>query len=296
MNYFDEDESTHSVSLTRALLLTVAVGAAVGATTWVVFGRTMVEKLATGLVMPVGLIWMLLTVTVGVCWVGRQRAAGFFATVAWFVLTALGNSYVANELISALENEYTSRPAVAPGDVDTVVVLGGGTTTNLRGHSQLSTSGDRIAAAARYFVASKSAGFDVTIICTGTQKYRSHESDLDPRLEAKNSLIALGIPPEKIQLLEGANTSEEMQNLKKRMDSQSVTGNPSTRLGILTSTWHLSRAMRLAEANGIEATPMTSDSRAQYPAPNAGMIVPTSANLNISAIAIKESLAKAVNR
>ena len=293
MNQIDSP-NRNSVSLFRTLVFSVGLVAVVVSSTWAAFGQTMVEKLATELLMPVGLIWLMLIIIVGVCCVARQGAVGFFAFAALVLLSVAGNGYVSNALVQSLEQPYIDQPPPAPDAVDIVILLGGGATTNLRGKSQLGASGDRIAAAARYYNAALDAGASPTIICTGSQVHRSNELDLDPNQESRNNLIALGVPEKNIQLLDANNTSQEMRNLKRWLDENAdVQGK---RVGILTSAWHLPRAMRLAKAQGIEATPMAGDFRSEFFAPSVGMVVPTAWGLQNSSIAIKEMLAGLVKR
>ena len=293
MNPIDSP-TKNSVSLFRTLIFSVGLVAVAFSTTWAAFGKTMVEKLATELLMPVGLIWMMLIIIVGVCFLGRQRAAGFFALVSLVLLSVAGNSYVSNALVQSLEQPYIDQSPPAADEIDIVILLGGGATTDLRGTSQLASSGDRVAAAARYYTAASDAGASPLIVCTGSQVYRSNELDLDPNQESKNNLIALGVPEKNIQLLEADNTSQEMRSIKRWLDeSAEVQGK---RVGILTSAWHLPRAMRLAKAEGIEATPMPSDFRSQFFAPKVGMVVPTVNSLQVSSFAIKEMLAGLVKR
>jgi len=236
------------------------------------FGRTMVEKLITEMAMPVGLLWLLL--------------------IAVTYATVFGNQYVANSLTYSLEQPYLDQAPIQPGDVDTVVLLGGGTFTGLRGRSHLSVSGDRVAAAARLYHAAVAKGTTPQIICTGIQVYRSDPADLDPREESKNCLVALGVPEKDISTLSGANTYQEMQHLKEWIDGQ----NSAHRLGILTSAWHLPRAMRLAEARGIKAVAIPSDFRSRFLAPSVGIVVPTAASLFVSTATVKEYLAGWVKR
>jgi len=199
---------------------------------------------------------------------------------------------VANTLIQSLEQPYLDQTPVQPSDVDTIVLLGGGTITDLRGRSQLARGGDRVAAAARLYHAAVAAGDTQQIICTGQQVYRSNPADLDPKDESKNSLIALGVAERDIATLDGANTYEEMQYLKEWVDRQ-----PSGhRLGILTSAWHLPRAMRLAEARGIKAIAIPGDFRSSFLSPSVDLVVPTASSLETSTAAVKEYLASLVKR
>jgi uncharacterized SAM-binding protein YcdF (DUF218 family) len=257
-----------------------------------VFGRTMVEKLITEMVMPLGVLWLLLIAISYGTLVSRQRFMALLTMTSLVLLTVLGNQYVANALTHSLEQPYLEQSPVLPQDIDTIVLLGGGAISDIQGDSQLSFSGDRVAAAARIYHAGVDDGVAPRIICTGIQVYRSDPADLDPKDESKNCLVALGVAEENISTLPGANTYEEMQHLKEWIDAQKT----ARRLGILTSAWHLPRAMRLAKARGIEAVPIPSDYRTQFLAPSVGMVVPTTTSLFISTAAVKEYLAGLVKR
>ena len=171
-------------------------------------------------------------------------------------------------------------------------LLGGGTTTNLQRRSQLALNGDRIAVAAGLYHKSLAAGATQKIMCTGQQAYRADAADLDPKDESKNSLIALGVSEQHILLLDGVNTYEEMQYLREWLGHQPE----GHRVGILTSAWHLPRAMRLAEARGIKATAIPSDFRSGFLVPSVNMVVPSANGLEMSTIAVKEYLARLVKR
>ena len=256
------------------------------------FGRTMVEKLITQMAMPVGFLWLLLIALTYFAFVSRQRFFWVITLICLVTLTMLGNLYVSNALIQSLERTYLDQPPVEPADVDTVVLLGGGTVTNLKGRSQLASHGDRVAAAARLYHRSVENGQPLQIICTGVQVYRSDASDLDPKDESKNCLVALGVAETNISTISGANTYEEMQFLKEWMDQKKF----DAPIGILTSAWHLPRAMRLAEARGIEAKPIPSDFRSSFQVPSVGLVVPSAECLQLSTVAVKEYLARLVKR
>ena len=256
------------------------------------FGKTMVEKLITEMAMPLGMVWLLLiAVTYGTL-VSRQRFMSLLAITCLLLITVFGNQYVANALALSLEQPYLDQSPVLPEDVDAIVLLGGGTVTDLRGRSHLSVCGDRVAAAARLYHAAGDSGMTPKIICTGIQVYRSDTADLDPKDESKNCLVALGVAEMDIMTLPGANTCEEMQHLKEWIDTQS----PEHRLGILTSAWHLPRAMRLAKSRGIGATAIPGDFRSRISTPSVGMVVPSVGNLETSSLVVKEYLAALVKR
>ena len=269
------------------LLLLAFVAAIFCAIVGVVAGMTMLEKLLTGLAMPIGILWLMLLVTIYFCLINRSSWPAIMCFACWLVLTVAGNSFFASWFIGTIEQPYLSQDLTNVEPYDVVVVLGGGTTTRLSGVPQVSVSGDRIVQAARLWHAGKAR----KVMCTGLQSFRSTEEDMHPYEEATLLLEELGVAPQEILKLNGINTSEEMENLKKWTDV-----NPGKRIGLLTSAWHLPRAVRLAKAQGIEVEPIAAGFYSQPYAPNPGIVVPSEYNLIITAAAAKEYLARLVGR
>lgn len=252
------------------------------------WGTTILEKSLTALAMPVGFIWLILLVWVYCACCLRQRVTVIVAALCLAIVWCFGNFIVANALVKSLERPFFGFDPAALEPLDAIVVLGGGTTTNPNAQAQLARSGERIAVAAKLFVAGKSE----RIICTGTQRYISSQDDLDTAEESQALLRGLAIPTESIETIPGENTYQEMQNLKiwlaEHPDAQKI--------GIITSAWHLGRAMRLADATGIEATPIPADFLSRYGSVSPDWIIPSSENLERSALALKEYLAALVGR
>jgi uncharacterized SAM-binding protein YcdF (DUF218 family) len=253
-----------------------------------VSGPTMVEKLLTALATPVGLVWLGLIVLVYFCMLNRQSWPALIGFGCWLVLTVGGNQLVANWLANSLEAPFQEIEIFDVEPFDTVVVLGGGTNSLRNGRSQLSSSGDRIATAARLF----HAGQVKRLVCTGTQTFRSNPKDLHPREEAAGILIGLGVPREFVLQMKGENTSQEMANLKAWIDQHDSDG----RVGILTSAWHLPRAMRLAESQGLEVHPIPSNFASGPFRPSPDLVVPSGQNLMVTGQMMKEYLARIVAR
>jgi len=253
-----------------------------------VSGPTMVEKLLTSLAMPIGIVWITLMLLVYFCLLSRQAwpaIAGFFC---WLILTIAGNQFVSLWLIGTLEAPYQDINIFDLESFETVVVLGGGTNSTVNGQSQLGFNGDRVAVAARLY----HAGRVKQLICTGTQTFRSSPKDLHMRDEAAEILIGVGVPKEAILRMEGDNTSQEMANLKTWMEKSGTSG----RVGIVTSAWHMSRVMRLAQANNLEVFPIPANFLSTPPAPSPNMVVPSSGNMMVTAKACREYLARIVGR
>ena len=218
----------------------------------------------------------------------KQRTAATIAGLCLVILWGFGNFYMANQLAKGLEHPYFGFQLNDLEKLDAIFVLGGGTTTNLNGEPQLVESGDRVAMAAKVFRAGKTE----RVICTGMRTYRLSVETLEVSEEAEAILIGLGVPSDSIETLAGQNTSQEMQAIKRWMAE-----NPTvTRIGILTSAWHLKRAMRLAGAAGIKATPVPADFISRNSAVSADWIIPSAENHYRSSRAVREYLAALVNR
>lgn len=252
-------------------------------------GRTMIEKTLTALATPMGLVWLLL-IGIG-WWLMRIERRGTAAVVliAWLVLTLGGNAWVANSLIGQLEAPWQPVDGISGPAFDVVVVLGGGTSERGAGRAQLTADGERVITAARMFHAGKTE----RILCTGTQRWRANETDLHFREEAAQILVGLGIPANRIEQIEGPNTTQEMKNLRAWIDRQP---DPSIRVGIITSAYHLSRAMRLAAANGIVAEPIPANFYSTDLAASPSWVIPSAGNLKNTAAAMKEHLAGLIGR
>ncbi len=251
-------------------------------------GPSMLEKMLTDLAMPTGIIWLALIVMTYFCLLTRQPWPAIVGFACWLILTLAGNSYVSNWLMSTLESPYQKINVLAMEPLDTIVVLGGGTSSRLTGGSQLADNGDRVSTAARLF----HAGKVTNLICTGESYLPKTEFDLDPRQEAAEILIGLGVPPANVVQMKGRNTSEEMHNLKTWMEANPNHG----RVGILTSAWHLPRVMRLAKANGLDVIPVPSDFRTMPYRPDPNLFIPSSNRIRQTWLAVKEYLAGLVRR
>ena len=112
------------------------------------------------------------------------------------------------------------------------------------------------------------------------------------RDEAAEILIGVGVPKQAILRMEGENTSQEMANLKTWMEKSGTSG----RVGIVTSAWHMSRVMRLAQTNNLEVFPIPANFLSTPPAPSPNMVVPSSGNMMVTAKASREYLARIVGR
>ena len=269
------------------LLMLLFVGAIFCAIVGSVAGITMLEKLLTALAMPVGILWLLLLTTIYFCLLNRQAWPATMCFICWLFLTIAGNSFFTSWYARTIERPYLSQNLDSLEPLDVLVVLGGGTGTRVSGVAQVSENGDRIVQAAQLWHAGKAK----KLMCTGLQAFQNDKNDMHPYEEAALLLEGLGVDSQSILKLNGLNTFEEMQNLKKWADE-----NAGQQIGLLTSAWHLPRAVRLANAQGIEVRPIAAGFFSQPWSPGPGLVVPDEQNLRITASVTREYLAKLVSR
>ena len=256
---------------------------------WMIAGKTMVEKTLTGLASPIGLVWLGLLMIVYFGFLFRHSIPALLALGTWLILTVFGNSFVSNQLALSLERPHLEFDYDQIEELDVLFVLGGGTTTNLLPAIELNSAGDRVITAARLFHAGKVK----MIVCTGKQWRRTDENDLDPNEEAARMLASLNVPEDRIARIAGKNTSEEMQLITKFLEQQNLA---QANVGIVTSAWHLNRAVRLAEKNGIVALFVPCDFRSSHFSVGSDLILPSAGNLDESASFLKEYLAGLIGR
>lgn len=274
------------------LIIRVALGVlAFVAGAWLALGRIVAEKTATALAMPCGLVWLLLLVVVLAARRAGRRDLMLAAVLPFTLLTLLGNGFVAEYLASSLERPYLAIDPLKEEPFEVVIVLGGGTITGGNGRIQGNTSGDRILLAAQLY----HAGIGRKLICSGRRIDELDPDRTNPAEESKQLLISLGVQEDAIEIQEGRNTAEEIVLLGRRF------GQKGDRVGLVTSAWHLPRAMRLAEHNEFRPSPLPADfiTQPQRQLTTGAIVlkcIPQDAAAAVSAKLIKEYLGTLVGR
>jgi uncharacterized SAM-binding protein YcdF (DUF218 family) len=217
-----------------------------------------VQKFISYMLLPTGLLWLgLLAVVLGL--LAERRWKWFAATLLlWLAYTATGNVYVGTWLMRLLENDV---PPVAVQDLpkmDAVFVLGGGTDRAPDGMPQLNNSGDRVFKAAAIY----HAGITPVLVCSGTS-FSGFDKEGHKRDQARDTAAlwtSVGVPATAIRMIPGALvTSSEVASYKDL-----ILGEGWRRVGLVSSAWHLPRALRSfkrlgLEKQGVEIVPIGSD-------------------------------------
>lgn len=232
-----------------ALAVAAGIGLLLAGIAFATYGKPLAEKTITALAMPVGGIWLLATGRlVQMLALGRLRDSA--ATVAlWLVLSICGTRPLQSTLTHWLESSVTSYQPSRDGDLDALVVLGGGT-TNGPWRAQAGSAGDRVLMAAQLY----HQGHARQLITTGEATPGVSKTMISPADQTVEIWTGLGIPRANIMTLGGQNTAAEMANLKSIWEELE-----GKRVGLLTSALHLPRAMRLARAQGLELVPVAAN-------------------------------------
>lgn len=253
-------------------------------------GEAMFEKSLKALVAPTGLIWMALFLTGWLAMVRRFFVLAGLAFVAWGLLTVSGNSYVVQWMADRLQQPYLGcdlRKAPTP---DVLLLLGGGTSSTPSGDAQASQGGDRIMVTTRL----ARTGQVRTVVCSGTRPLGPFAGLPAASGEAAALLESLGVAPERIARIGGRNTSQELQEFANWLQEHPQPG--GTRLGLVTSAWHMPRALRLARAAGLDMEPVPADFLVVRPRESPHLLIPGAKNLLWSETLLHEYLAGLVGR
>lgn len=177
----------------------------------------------------------------------------------------------------ALESGYPPAPVTALPRADAIVVLGGGlaSPTSLTRYAELSSGADRGWHAARCYHAGKAP----VILFSGVAE--------GPGM--KQFLTDLGVPPAKIVLeTESKNTYENSLFTREKLK-----GMKAKRVILVTSAWHLRRAMMTFKRMGVEVIPAGTDyealtARGSVTPKMAAYYLPNADCLNKSSAVLKE--------
>lgn len=228
--------------------------------------------------MPLGWCWILLGL--GGIW-GRGNLRRL--SLSGFVLIGLaGNLWIGTTLLNILEAPYRDIDPLSAGPFDAVVVLGGGSNTPSPWRSQVGASGDRIVLGAQLAIAKRTA----ILVTTGST------NDYDHSEETANIWSALGIAESQmVRLPELTHTAAEIQAVKKLVHDRGW-----KRVGLVTSAWHMRRAMALAERHELQLTPLPADFRGHYLPPESIYLIPQDKGLAAMETALWEMLGTLAGR
>ncbi|WP_295541560.1 YdcF family protein [uncultured Thiohalocapsa sp.] len=240
------------------------------------------QRLATALVMPLPLGLALGLIGLALVW--RLRWLGVVvAGMGVSLIGACSLPVVATALMSGLKVEYPPQTAADCEPADAIVLLGGAVQPLLMDdvRPRLHRGSDRVWQAARLY----HAGCAPLIVVSAGGK-------LEPPVVASEAeaiaelLIALGVPQSALRL-----EAQSRNTQGNAAFSRDVLGRAEGRRVLLvTSAWHLRRAVALFEHQGFEVLPAGADYRSLRSCRGLHCWLPSAGALEASALAVKEHL------
>lgn len=282
---------TFRASVFKVVLWMTAGVASSGLASFLAFGKTVTEKFVTAVVLPCGIIWLLLLAFSLLAFLLKNRAIGVLGLLTFVFYSAMGSGYLSGALVTAIEAPFRDIDPLQQEPFDKVILLGGGGKVGPNMRPQGNGSGDRLILAAALY----HSGIAKKLVCTGTNIKGLGRNTIGPGEIASAVLQSLGVPKDAIEFAEGRTTSEEMANLSQKV------GNDNLRMGVVTSAWHLSRALRLAESQNLNLSPLPADFFGDPERPKTWAeivkdFIPEAESLMITTHVLKERLAALAGR
>jgi uncharacterized SAM-binding protein YcdF (DUF218 family) len=206
-------------------------------------------KLLALLIYPLSLSLMLCLLALLFRWLGWARRAFYTLLLGIGWLYICSTSPFANYLMGSLERDFVSRGMSVVPQVDAIVLLGGA----MRGDTHMGTLPDLNQQADRllYAVALYKAGKAPVILVTGG----SAVGNRPEARQMKEVLMIMGVPAKDILLeTQSVNTYENAVFSARLLKAKKL-----QRVLLVTSAFHMRRALGLFLAQGMDAVPAPTD-------------------------------------
>lgn len=245
-----------------------------------------ITKYAIWLLSPLG-VWVLLCSLAWCRGLGNGKLRVCALVIAHTQLLAFSLPWVSDRLLGDLESEARTleQAKPLPATVKAIVVLGGGVEGNYPGyrtHGDLNAAGDRVYTAARLY----QQGVSARLVATGGK------FDVDPKKGAeapvmRDMLVAFGVPTHNILVEDRSRTTHE-----NALRTRDILGAGGHSIALVTSAFHMGRAVALFEKAGFDVYPVSSDIRVVPEKRGFWEWLPKPRALEESTIAIKEHLGR----
>lgn len=248
-------------------------------------------KVVAGLVLPPGSLAVAAIASLALLWLGWRRSARLVIVLA--VVETIGLSFppISDSLMRILEDDARAAAAKAPACCyEAIVVLGGGVSPAMppeRLEPDLSDAADRVWEAARLY---RRGTAPRVVVSGGGFMARPGQPETTEAEAMRGFLIALGVPDSAI-ILEptSINTIGNIRNVRALVKDGKV--------ALVTSGYHMPRALRLAANAKLDVAAFPVDFRAlpSLRAPWDNWL-PSVDSLATSCFALREVLALAFDR
>jgi uncharacterized SAM-binding protein YcdF (DUF218 family) len=250
-----------------------------------------IRKVLALVVMPAGLLWVAMGVGTGICLARRKWWAGVGMAGLFVLYGVAGNVWVGHWLLASLEDEVpAAQPAAvaAAGPFDIVCVLGGGTAADRDGAPEAGRAGDRVLLAAQMFQQGKCRFLG----CSGATIPGMNQ----PRSLAEDTAAiwrGLGIPDEAIVRVAGEPrvTGTEVAAIQAECQRRAF-----TRVGLLSSGWHLPRTLAHCRRLGFTVAPIAADRVGPAPGFSVVWVIPQGVGFEDVQLGLWERLGRALGQ
>jgi uncharacterized SAM-binding protein YcdF (DUF218 family) len=211
-------------------------------------------KVVAQLASPLGVLVCGLMAAGLLCVFGLRRTGRVIAVLAVAQVVAMSFSPVAEALLAPLEDEARAAAAAAPPCCyASIVVLGAGVVTAAppqRAEPALTDTSDRLWYAARLY----HRGVAPRIVVTGGSYAAERGGPAQTEAEAmRQVLLDLEVPVDRIVLEKALNTVDNVRELRALIGNE--------RVALVTSGFHMPRALRLARHAGLNVEAFPTDWR-----------------------------------
>ncbi len=198
---------------------------------------------------PTGMITLLVILSLAF-WKKRRLSLAFLIT-GFIILLVAGNKYVAQSITRTLEWKYPPLPAGTKADA--MVILGGGTEPDVppRSMVEVNSAGDRLL----YGIKLYQEGAAPVILLSGGDIDFLDESSSSPAEDMAILMKMMGVPDKNLVILnKSRNTAEDAQFSCEYIKQQGY-----QRVLLITSGFHMPRAVALFDAQGCQVIPAPTD-------------------------------------
>jgi uncharacterized SAM-binding protein YcdF (DUF218 family) len=242
------------------------------------------QKMASRLATPVGIAWISLLALALAQLRARLWWPGGTAAGCWLLLTLGGNAWIGATLLGWLER---SVPPPEAQQWDAVAVLGGGTDLDPDGKVQLGAAGDRLRIGETLF----RGGLTPLLVTTGSGLL-GDDAQRNLAQETTALWTSWGVPTSVILQIPGpVNTRQEIERLAAEAHTRGW-----QRIALVSSGWHLPRALALARRNGLPADGIPADRRGRVPAASPLFLIPCGSGFEDVQLACNEILGRLIGR
>jgi uncharacterized SAM-binding protein YcdF (DUF218 family) len=248
------------------------------------------SKLFWMLASPVSLLLIGAFAGILFCFTRLARLGRWLALVSMLVLIVASVSPIGELLLAPLEDRFPPPPADLPAPAG-IIVLGGAIddeASEARGQTVFDIDGERLTEAV--ILAKRYP--DARVVYTGGTASLTPGATSSEALEAKKFMTALGIAPDRIILEDKSRNTEE----NARFTAAIVHPKPSERWMIVTSAFHMPRAMGVFEKAGFHPIAYPVGFRTLGPGKAPRIVLDPSRNLPLFQIALHEWIGLAAYR